>query len=524
MSTLSDFFARKGVNLISEKSGSRLPGVELNGDANSDANRNDRPAAETWAEIGLRIGGDNEAVRSLMVDIGRRIDALDDLRDTFGKIVDPIDQALRTLEREKFDNVTLRNALGEVRTSYETLRAEFKELGRKVVESETETERLRYELGQAQQAVGALETSKIELTNELEPARVKLVDLEQQLARETAAARVLNDHTEMLSVRFAAADKRSAGLEGEIASAREAHVLHENENHSLQTSLDQIVGENSRLARRLTESEASLDKARLQLEQIKTALTAVEAERNKLTAAVDEANEKRHTETNTLSTRLEAMSSRATAAEKLLAELRQSLLARTEESSAAERKVADATVARNATDKKLELVQNSLQLKERQVQDVEQSRSKLVERTNTLVKTVKTLDSALARAEDRIKLLGERVAQLEAEAEANLAKSQESVDDLNSQLQCERMERTVAEGALKKARTSCAELQRELDDHVRHNVKLGDRAGDKVQVRSTPKDLAQEMKSRLPASTSLAPRRFPDVERPADEPAPDERS
>jgi len=476
MSSLSDFFARKGGSLPSDKSVVPLPGVELNGDANDNGSVNARRASETWAEIGQRVGGENEILRALMVDIGRRIEALDDLRETFGRVVDPIDQSLRALEREKFDNLNLRNALADVRGSYATLRDEFKDLGQKVVASETETERLRFEHGQAQQAVSTLEAKKIELVNELEPARAKLAELEQHLARETAAARVLNDHKDALTERLAGADKRAGDLEGELASLRETLVLRENENRSLQSSLDQIVGENSRLSRRVTEGEAAGDKARSQLEALKTQHAAIEAERDKLVAAVDEANEKRQTEGSALSARLDAMSTRATAAERLLAELRQNLLARTEESGAAERKVADATAGRNAAEKKLELLQNSHQVKERQMQEMEQSRAKLVERTNTLMANVKAKDAALTRAEDQIKTLGERVSQLEAEAEANLAKSQESIEELNSQLQCERMERSIAEGALKKSRMNCAELQRELDQQTRRVERPVERA------------------------------------------------
>lgn len=490
MSTLSDFFTRKGG--ASEKSVSALPGVELSGEANGAANgetgKESRTASESWAEIGHRIGSDNEALRSLMVDIGRRIEALDDLRATFGQIVNPIDQSLRALEREKFDNIGLRNTLGEVRTGYDALRNEFKELGKKLAASETEAERLRYELNQAQATVGTLETTKVELTNELEPARAKLAELEQQLAREVAAARILKDHSDALAAHGAAADKRVAELEGELGAVREQLVLRENENRSLQTSLDQIVGENSRMTRRLAESDVAADKARHQQEQMKTALAAVEAERAKFAAAIEETNERRQTETNTLNTRLEAMSSRAVAAEKLLAEVRQSLLARTEESNAAERKVADATVARNATDKKLELLQSSLQVKERQIHDLEQLRSKLVDRSNALAAAVKARDTALARAEERIALLGERVSQLEAAAEASLAKHHETVEDLNTQLQCERMERTVAEGALKKARASYAELQRELDEHVKCNGRPSERP--KTHLKSV--DLSTE--------------------------------
>jgi hypothetical protein len=129
-----------------------------------------------------------------------------------------------------------------------------------------------------------------------------------------------------------AVNKRVAELEDELDSARESLTLRENENRSLQTSLNLIVSENSRLSRRLAESEV----------------------------AADEATEKRRTETNTLNTCLEAVPSRVIAAEKLLTGVLQSLLARNDEKRAAERKVVDGTDACDAFDKTLERLQNPL--------------------------------------------------------------------------------------------------------------------------------------------------------------------
>jgi hypothetical protein len=75
-------------------------------------------------------------------------------------------------------------------------------------------------------------------------------------------------------------------LEDELDSTRERLVLRENENQSFQASLDLIVSENSRLWSRLRDSNVAVEEARSQLEQLKTALGAVEIERNKLASAV----------------------------------------------------------------------------------------------------------------------------------------------------------------------------------------------------------------------------------------------
>lgn len=461
MSSFSEFFGRKTTVVAAtanpipatEKVPPISPGKGPDGD--------DRPA-ESWAEMGTRIGGDNEVLRNLLVDTGRRIGALDDLKDAFGKLVDPINKTLRVLEQEKSENVSLRGTLTDLRATHDTLRAEFADLGKRSSHHETEIERLRHELEQARQHGRNVEVARSEVADELMSVRSRIGELEHLLTVETNNVRGLSDEKHAIADHSALADKRIVELEAETTHARERLVLLENEKRSLQGSLESLVAENSRLSRKLSETENSLTGARSRIEQIETALAASEQQCNKLTGAIDEANERRQSEGNSLNLRLEAMQSRATAAEKLLGEVRQSLIARTEENRQSERKVVEATVARNSTEKKLEQLLGSLQTQERQVKDLESSRATLVERTNTLLKTVKARETSLARAEERVQALNERVEQLENESESNRLKADKRIEELNAALQREKLERAVTEGALEATRKNYAELQREL--------------------------------------------------------------
>jgi crescentin len=206
-----------------------------------------------------------------------------------------------------------------------------------------------------------LKTHIVAITNETESTQEARCEIEQRIAQEALAGQM-----KTLTAQSAEARKRIAELEGELASAREELVLRDNENRSLQSSLDLALSENARLTRHLAESEAALekdrsqreqlkaavaaadagrDKDRSQLAQMKTAVAAAEAERDKgrsqlaqmkaavaaaeaqgdkLAAAVDEMNKKRDTETTALNTYLDVMSSRAAAAERLLEETRKS--------------------------------------------------------------------------------------------------------------------------------------------------------------------------------------------------------
>jgi chromosome segregation ATPase len=132
--------------------------------------------------------------------------------------------------------------------------------------------------------------------------------------------------TNALAIRLETMSTRAAAAEKQLAAARRNLAARAEEN-----SL--IVGENSRLFERLAESDAAVDSAWSQLAEAKTELTSVRAERDKLAAQLNEANEKQQAEVDALSVRLEAMATRAEASEKLLAQTRQNLILRAEESA-----------------------------------------------------------------------------------------------------------------------------------------------------------------------------------------------
>ena len=98
-------------------------------------------------------------LRNLLVDTGRQVGALDDLKNAFGKLVDPINKTLRALEQEKADNVGLRGTLADLRSSYETALARAEEritaLGDQIKKLETDGEAARVKAELQSQEVSA---------------------------------------------------------------------------------------------------------------------------------------------------------------------------------------------------------------------------------------------------------------------------------------------------------------------------------------------------------------------------------
>jgi crescentin len=452
MSKLSGLFGRGG------RSGADKPASAPKGQP--DTTR--QPAPDTFSDVGSRIGEENEALRNLLFDTGRKINELDELKSAFDKIVTPFNNTLRALEQEKSQNLSLSGQLDESRAAYDKLRADVYQVERRATFLESENARLREDLELARETARGLESHRNDIQSQISAQHAQLSELERQLAQESNERRTLSENKRTLTEHLEATEKRTVTLEGDLAAARERVALLDTAQQTAKSSLDQALDEISRITRRLTESENTLAATRTQLAKVEATHAETSAERTRLATTLDETKEAHQTERNSLNARLDGLQSRAATAERLLAEARQNLVARTEEVRSFDRKAVEATIARNNADKRLAQIEATHETRERQIKDLEQSRAALVERTNALTKTLKTREAALARAEERNQALTDRAARLEGDIQVSRTNIEKRVEDLNSSLQRERMERAVVEGALEAARKDNSRLQSEV--------------------------------------------------------------
>jgi len=414
-----------------------------------------------FLEVGTRLGEENEALRSLFGEAERRIGELDALKDAFNKITEPMGKALRALEQEKLHNAALQTLLADIRTAHEKLRGEFYLSERRSTSLENVNERLREDLEVSQHRARSIEATRIELIDELSVKRDHISTLERQLAHETAERERFSEDRDILTQQLAEAEKKNVQFEADVATAREKAVLIEDELHTLQKSLDETIAESARLPRRIAESESELANARTQLGKLASAVSEAEADRNRLSTALDEANIRHQSETYSLNVRLGSVQSRALSAEKLLAEARQSLIARTEEKRNLDRKNVETTIALSAAEKKRRQLEATVEAQERQIRDNDQARAAMSERSSGLTRGLREREVALSRAEEQIQALNARVGKLEADIQVNQATYDKRIEELNAALHRERMERSVVEGALESSRRDTIRLQRE---------------------------------------------------------------
>ena len=138
--------------------------------------------------------------------------------------------------------------------------------------------------------------------------------------------------------------------------------------------------------------------ARAQIGKLGSAVAEAEAERSRLANALDEANGRHQSGSYSLNVRLGSLQSRALSAEKLLAEARQAVIARTEEGRGLDRKNVEITIALSAAEKKVRQLEASVEAQERQIRDHEQTRSSMGERSNGLTRSLRERETVTGKS------------------------------------------------------------------------------------------------------------------------------
>jgi crescentin len=417
---------------------------------------------ELFSTAGTLLGGENEALRYLLLDANNKIGELDTIKAAVGKLVDPVSKALREFEAEKTEKVGLQTVLNNTRTAYGKLRNEVGDLEKKLAASDRECQSLRQDLAATQSLLHTLETTKTDFSIDIAAARAQISELEANLAQRTGECIALREENRRFDERLVAAEKRAIAIESDLGAARQRLLVAEDEKRAQQAQLDSAGTESARLARKLTEMEASFNAVQGRLRHAEANINEASIERARLVTTIDELNERHERERSGQKMRFDSLQARATTLEKVVADARELLLARAEQIREYDRRMADVANERNALQERVSSLQASLIESQSQFKEADMTRSAYMERNETLARAFTAKDAALKQAEDANASLTDRVRALEEARAGEKQSAEQKIEDLEATLRREKMARAVAEGALEAARRDYSKAMREV--------------------------------------------------------------
>lgn len=409
------------------------------------------------------IGQRNETVRFRIGEMVDRLEDLKSLQNDFSAILEPLIGITEELPRAKIRIAEIEALFAQEQATSSAMRREVSELSGGLAAANND-------LNAAKAQLHHLETSLHERDEAVEELRLSLRDkslsaenLERQLFAESDQSKALLGENKALRLEAQSIDQAFSRAESELAELRENRDLLEQDNRRLQLLSEDQGLKLVDLAARANELEGQTEIMRNSLRGLEQQLATEVAGRQKAEVQYEAEIGAHRTERSSLAMKLEATTSRLGTTEQLLQQVRNQLRERDESGRVAERGLKEALIERVTLERRVESAQSDLARQTEKFLEMQRLRSELDHRCEMLVKAMAAKDAAIEQATGRAASLSDRIEQLVRRQEVERAELEATNHRLIEELQNERSERKLAQGALDIARESRLALQKQHD-------------------------------------------------------------
>jgi crescentin len=414
-------------------------------------------------EILDATGRQSEMIRVGMGQVLERLDEIARLKEDFsGLVIDPITTLIRDYPQVQAKLLETEEILCQEQESGATVRREMRDLA---AAHEKLSDDFAVVSSQYQHSTRVLREQEVQteaLSAALKEQEGRVSDLERQLAAEKQRVRVISD--ELVAVRAQAqeADAAVGRLERDYAEALDSLEILEFDNQALRASSSDQGQRLAALDARYAELDQQLHAAQDQAADLQAKLDAEHGLRKKLEAQLDAERTSARVEIAALEMKVEGTTSRMGVTEKILSHAREQLREKTDELKAAERTAKEAVIEKNTLEHRLEEAQQELERQTALASESQEARAELSERCEMLTKAIAAKESLLQRSDHRTGMLLDRIDQLTRKFEDDRNTLEAKNKKLWEDLQREKSERALAQGALETARRTRVEVEREI--------------------------------------------------------------
>ncbi|MBE7197939.1 MAG: chromosome partitioning protein ParA [Parafilimonas terrae] len=469
-------------NMLSSSEG----GSELHPPASGPVQPASRPAAEpAMPQARARLNAEAPAQRTAPPDrshssldaIGKRdemlrqridamVDRLEDIRslqDDFVSILEPIVSISDELPRASMRIAELETSLAQEFQTGKAIRLEAAELSARISILTNEYSEASARVARAEEQLHARDATLTAQAIELRDRVLAFENLERRLAAEIEQSKALVAEGKALRTEAQAADSALTRTEHDLLAARETLAAFEQDNRRLRAQNEEQVLRLDELEARCRTVEGTVEAERQKARAAEGQLAAEVANRVRLEAQFETDTAALRTERSALAMKLEAAVNRADTNEQLLVQARVQLRDRDEAHRLAERSFKETNIARVTAERRLETVQEDLARQTERFVEMQRARGDLDARCDMLAKALAAKDAALEQAGSRNAALTERIEQLTHRQEAARIEFEATNRRLAEDLQNERSERALVQGALDIARETRATLQKQYE-------------------------------------------------------------
>ena len=402
----------------------------------------------------------------LRVRVSRLAERLEDVRSLpadFAAILDPLAAISEELPKAQVRNAELEGLLAHERDVSGDLRRQVTDLTARANAYATELSGARTDLQRFDIALRERDAEVQELRGNLLDKTQVADELGRQLAAESERARALHAESRAARSEVQVLDQSVTRLGRDLAETRERLALSDQEGRRLQLLSEEQAARISDLTARSEALAEESGTARERLHAAEARLAVELVAREKVEAQAQSELGGARGEIANLTMRMEAASSRATALDRLLGQVRAQLREREESVRVAERAAKEAETERLSHERRVEGLQAEVARAGERWTEAQQARAEMAGRCDMLTKALAAKDAALEQALGRGAVLSEQTDQLSRRVGVERAELEATIRRLTEELHNERSERALARGALDIARDSRAALQKQYE-------------------------------------------------------------
>lgn len=406
------------------------------------------------------VGQKNELIRVRFANMIDRLEEIRSLKEDFVLLNEPVTDLIRSYPQLQSRLLETEAVLKQETENATALRRELGDLGSLHARTVDDLNAAVSQLRKAESRIREQDNFIEDLRLNVKDKEAIVADLENQLAIETERARNITEENQALRLEAQEADQTVARAERELIETRERNGLLDHEVKRLQKVAEEQNYRLSSLSNRYGEMETQLEATRQRASELETKLMAEQVLRQRLETQIDSERSAHQTDLSALDMKIEGLNSRLSATDKILSHTRDQLRDKNEALRGVERTLKETTIEKNTLDRRLEATQQEVERQVAMVNELQRSRIELQERVEMLGKAIAAKDFQIESSDNKVASLSERIDQLTKRFEQDRSTLEAANRRLTEELQNEKAERSLVQGALEIARESRTKIQK----------------------------------------------------------------
>lgn len=406
------------------------------------------------------VGQNSELIRVRFANLVDRLDEIRSLKDDFTSLSEPVFTLITNYPQIQTRLLETEAVLRQERDTTASIRRELADLSTAHARIADDLTATVSQLRKAESKVREQDSSIEDLRLLVKDREAMVGDLENQLAIETERARNITEENQALRLEAQEADQSVARAERELIETRERNGLLEHEVKRLQKVAEEQNYRLSSLTNRHSELETQFEAARQRASELETRLMGEQVTRQRLETQVESERSAHQTDISALDMKIEGLNSRLSATDKILGHTRDQLRDKNEALRSVERNLKETSIEKNTLERRLEATQQEVERQVALVNELQRSRIELQERVEMLNKAIAAKDFQIESADNKVSSLSERIDQLTKRFDQERNTLEAANRRLTEELQNEKAERSLIQGALEIARESRVKIQK----------------------------------------------------------------